>query len=143
MHIEAEVAAPYKLLLDEALARERDARSALAGLERIMRSDLAPKIMDYVAHEMGRGFYTEIMKALSSIGAVTGTTTITVPTGMLLGADRDSIVARVIDWWKSETAPRMSFRAFKGEQEIQESVTVLDVRVPELRYRHRVADSVF
>ena len=105
-----------------------------------MRSKMAPVMVEQISREMGRGFYSEIMKALASLGGATATTTITVPTGMLLSADRDSVVSRVVDWWKSETMPRMSLRAFKGEGEFRQGVTMLDVRVPELHYRHAISD---
>lgn len=137
---ENEIAAPHKAVADAALQRAREERHAREGLERIMASKLAPRIIDEVGHMMGRGLYPEIMKSLRSIGAVTGTTVIEVPTDMLMAADPKSIVARVVDWWRSETAPRMSFRAVTGEMEITQNLTVFDVHVPEMRYRHAVSN---
>ncbi|MGE3914074.1 MAG: hypothetical protein AB7F78_00125 [Hyphomicrobiaceae bacterium] len=140
---ENELAAPHRAAAGRALQVAREERAAREGLERIMRSSVAPAIMDHMARDMGRGFYGEIMKAMRGISALSGTTTITVPTGMLMGADRESIVFRVVDWWRSENVPRMSFRAIRGEMEHRDAVTVIEVQVPELRYRHRVADLSF
>lgn len=139
---ENEITAPHRAAAEQAAQMARQERAAREGLERLMRSEIMPHLMKQVASEMGRGLYAEIMKALRGIGATTGTTTITVPTDMLLGADPDSIVARTIKWWKSETAPRMELRAFKGEQEIRNGVTMLEVRLPAMGYRHAVADGL-
>lgn len=140
--LEDEISAPHRAAAARSTQIAREERAAREGLERIMRSKAAPHIIEHLGREMGHGFYTEIMKAMHSIGSVTGTTTITVPTGMLLSCDRDSIVSKTVEWWKAETMPRMSFAAYKGEQEIKSGVTVIDVRVPELRYRHRMADTI-
>lgn len=139
--IEAEIAAPYRAETVRAnmlAAQERDAR---VGLERAMASRIAPMIIDDMSRNMSRALEREIMKASVQALKSEPTTKIEVPTGMLLRTDPRSIVSRVIDWWKLESAPRIMFRAIpRGDTPISSHVTRLRVSVPELHYEHMVED---
>lgn len=140
--IEAEIAAPYRAETIRANMLAVQEREARAGLERIMRSEILPHILRSIGHKLGDAVHHEIMKAVGKQKGFSSTTTLELPTSMLLSADPKSVVARVVDWWKQETAPRMSLRAFKGEMEVKSHVTVLDIRLPEMGYREHVADSI-
>lgn len=137
-----EIAAPHKAAASRAMADARGEREARLGLERVMRSKVAPYVVETLGREVGTALEREIMKA--AVGAMKAgpETTITVPTGMLMHADPHSIVSRVIDWWKRENAPRIDFRAYRGGIEQKQSITTVEVRVPEMRYRHKIADSI-
>lgn len=140
--IEAEIAAPYRAETIRANMLAVQEREARAGLERIMRSEMLPHILREIGHKLGEGVHREIMKAIGKQKGFSGTTTLELPTDMLLAADPKSVVARVVDWWKSETAPRMSLRAFKGDMEMKSHVTTLDIRLPEMGYREQVMDRI-
>lgn len=137
---EAEIAAPYVAEASRARQTAQLERDARQGLERAMSSKLAPMIFDRMAADIASELEHAILKAVVSAAKFAPETTITVPTGMLMHADRNSVVSRVVDWWKMETAPKISFRAVRGDMEIQSSVTTIEVRVPELRCRHAFAD---
>lgn len=134
----AEAAASY---IEDA-SRERDVaaeeRRAREGLERILQSKLLPQVMEAVGRKLGDGVYREIMKAVTSQKSFTGTTKLELPTDMLMSADPKSVVARVVDWWRSSVAPKMSVSAMCDV--VEPTVTTIDVRLPAMGYRERVMD---
>ena len=138
---EAEIAAPHAAQAARADMRAEQERSARVALERLMKNEIVPHVMREIGHRLGEGVHREIMKAISSQKSFTGTTRLEVPTDMLLSADPKSVVARVVDWWRSETAPRMRLYALKGDMDMQSRQTTIEVRVPELTYRHVVMDT--
>ena len=140
---EDEIAAPHRADAARSRRAAYEEREARLGLERIMGSKVAPFLVRELGATMGRELERRIVDAAIEATAGKKTspeTTIVVPTSMLMYADPKTLVARVVDWWKRENAPRMEFRAFKGEMEIKSSVTTVEVRIPEMRYRHQVAD---
>ena len=137
-----ELAAPYIASAQRSAAMANEEREARRGLERVMRSEMLPRVMDHMAHSLGEYAFRGIREAVMKAGKFAPTTTIEVPTDMLMSGDPRSVIGRVVDWWKRETAPRMSVRAFKGMQGISQGVTVLDVRMPEMAYRHAMHDAI-
>lgn len=138
--IESEIAAPYRDETVRANVRAVQERETRVALERMMRNEILPHVLREIGRKLGAHVHDEIMRAIAKQQSLSGTTTLKLPTSMLLAADQTSVVARVVDWWKTETAPRMSLRAFKGEMEMKSGVTVLDIRLPEMGYRHHVED---
>lgn len=138
---EAEIAAPHAARAARADMRAEQERSARVALERMMKNEMLPHVMREIGHRLGDGVHREIMKAVSSQKSFTGTTRLELPTDMLLSADPKSVVARVVDWWRAETAPRMRLHAFKADVDLQHRQTTIEVRVPELTYRHVVMDT--
>lgn len=128
---EAELAAPHKARADE----ERRAR---IGLERLLQSKLLPQVLEQIGRNLGQGVHREIMKAIGSQRSFTGMTTLELPTDMLLAADPKSIVARVVDWWRHDVAPKMSVSS--GLDIEDKHVLTVDIRLPEMGYRERVLD---
>lgn len=139
---EGDIAAPHKKRAEISAQVAREERAAREGLERIMQSKVAPRVLDEIGRTMGRELERAIMEAAVKALKVAPETTITVPTGMLMYADPKSMVSRVVDWWKMENAPKMKFRAFKGEMEFRQHVTTVEVSIPEMRYRQMVADEL-
>lgn len=137
-----ELAAPYMAAARRSAAMAHEEREARLGLERVMRSKMLPAITDQVAHSLGEYAFKGIREAVMKASKFAPTTMIEVPTDMLMSGDPHSVICRVVDWWKAETAPKMSWRAFRGEMEISRGVTVLDVRMPEMSYRQHVVDHV-
>jgi hypothetical protein len=137
--VETEIAAPYKAVADRMTAVASAERNAREGLERLLRSPVLDRVYDAIGRNLGEHVYREIMKTLSAQKAYAETTTLVLPTGMLMSADPKSVVARVVDWWKSETAPRMRLRVDADPSAIvDQSYTTLDIRLPEIGYRERV-----
>lgn len=140
--IEDEISEPHrKAALHSAMIANQE-REARAGLERIMASKMAPRIMDVVSEEMGRGIYRALHDAIAKQKSFTGTTKLELPTMMLMQGDPESIVGRVVDWWKRTTAPKISFRAYRGEAEMKQRATRLTVSIPDMHYSHLVADDL-
>lgn len=138
---EAEIAAPHVASANLANARAEQERSARAALEKLLRNEMLPHVVREIGHRLGEGVHREILQAISKQKSFTGTTHLELPTNMLLAADPKSVVARVVDWWRQETAPKMRLRAFKGEMDMRQMQTTIEVRVPELTYRHVVMDT--
>ena len=137
---EAELAAPHIAAAASARYLAHQEQKAREGLERILQSKLLPHVMEQVGRNLGEGVYREIMKAVTSQKSFTGTTTLKLPTDMLMAADPKSVVARVVEWWRSSVAPKMSVSAMT---DIAEShVTTIDIRLPPMGYRERVFDNI-
>lgn len=137
---EAELAAPHIAAATHARSVADEERRARQGLERILQGKLLPHVMEEVGRNLGQGVHREIMKAITSQKSFAGTTTLELPTGMLMAADPKSVVARVVEWWRSSVAPKMSVSAMT---DIAEShVTTLDIRLPPMGYRERVFDNI-
>jgi len=135
--LEAEIAAPHAanaVRAWEEAARERREREAL---ERIMGNKLLPHILEHIGHKLSERLYREIMQAVAKSETATGVTTLELPTEMLISADRKSIVSRVVDWWKMDCAPKVSFRA---RESVKSRSTVLDIRLPAMGYREAIED---
>lgn len=133
---EDEIAAPHRAAVDHARQIAREERTAREGLERLLRSPIIKQVVEKIGHEVGDHVYHEIMKAIASQRGFAATTTIEVPTSMLMAADPKSIVSRVVDWWKRETAPKMRVRAMADVATMHH--TVIDIRLPEMGYREAV-----
>lgn len=140
---EAEISAPHRAAAAQANQRAAEERKAREGLEALLRSKLLPHVLDEIGHKLGDAVHNEIMKAVSAQKGFGGTTTLQLPTDMLLSADRNSVVGRVVDWWKSEVAPRMDVRAHRdGAAPVKSHHTILDIRLPQMGYRHAVMDTL-
>lgn len=137
---EAEAAAPHIATAKRYAALADDERRARVGLERLLQSKLLPHVMAQVGRNLGEGVHREIMKAVGSQKSYTGTTTLQLPTAMLLAADPESVVGRVVDWWRSSVAPKMSVSC--GTDVAELSVQVLDIRLPAMGYRERIYDQI-
>jgi hypothetical protein len=135
---EAEIAAPHKAEASRALALAREERDAREKLERLLQNKMLPHILEKIGHKLGDGVHREIMNAVSSQKSFTGITKLELPTSMLVSADPGSVVGRIVDTWRTKTAPRMSIRA--GVSPLDRSITVLDIRLPEMGYREQVLD---
>ena len=135
---EAEIAAPHKAEADRAMRVARDERDARKRLERLLQSELLPHILEQVGRNLGEGVHREIMKAVGSQKSFTGTTTLNLPTEMLLAADPKSVVGRVVDWWKLDVAPKMSIASAMDVAD--QTVQVMDIRLPAMGYREAIYD---
>jgi hypothetical protein len=136
--IEADLAAPHIAEARRAMALASAERDARVGLERLCQSKLMPYVMESVGRNLGEGVHREIMKAVSSQKSFTGTTKLELPTSMLMAADPESVIARVVEWWRRSVAPKMNLSAMM--QPSDRSVLVLDIRLPEMGYREAVHD---
>lgn len=137
---EAEAAAPHIATAKRYAQIADEEKRARLGLERLLQSKLLPHVLEQIGRNLGEGVYREIMKAISSQKSFTGTTTLKLPTDMLMSADPKSIVARVVDWWKRDVAPKMSVSA--GAEISDRSVLTVDIRLPTMGYRERVHDYI-
>ena len=140
--VEDDLSAPHRAAAEQAREIAHQEREARRGLEGIMRSELLPHVLREIGHKIGEAVHREIRKAVSQQRGLGGETTLTLPTYMLLEADPKSVVARVIEEWRYQTAPKIELRAFKGEAEVKNHTTVLDIRLPMMGYRHIVADQL-
>jgi hypothetical protein len=137
---EAELAAPHIEAARRSAMIAAEERQARIGLERLLQSKLLPHVLKQVGHNLGEGVHREIMKAVSQQKGFSGTTTLRLPTEMLLAADPKSVVGRVVDWWRQDVAPKMSLSA--GTDIADRSVQVLDIRLPQMGYREAVWDGL-
>lgn len=84
---EDELAAPHRERAAIAMQHAREERAAREGLERIMRSKVADRVIGTIGHNMGRHLHKELMKAISGIAKATGVTHLEIPTVYLIDAD--------------------------------------------------------
>jgi hypothetical protein len=139
MREEAEIAAPYRAETIRANMLAVQEREARAGLENLIRNELLPHILRDVGHKLADGVDREIMKAIGQQRGFSGVTKLELPTDMLLMADPKSIVARVVEWWRRDVAPRMEVR---GVADVKRRATILDIRLPSMVYRERVIEDL-
>lgn len=137
---EKELAAPYIAARDSALRVASSERNARAGLERLMRSEFAPEFLRIIAHKMADFAHREIFEALRKQTLISGTTKLELPTAMLMAHDRNSVVARVIDWWKRDCAEKVDFSTPGDAIAVEHHCVKVQVRIPEMRCVELVSD---
>lgn len=138
--LEAEASAPVRARLSECQDRAARLAASLRTLERMIGSEIGKHVVERIGHEVGRVLRIEIVKALGSINASKpGLFTLTLPTDALRFMDPQSIEREVLARFAEETAPQMSM-CVDETTPVNASVTVLDIRIPELGYRHAMAD---
>jgi hypothetical protein len=122
-------------------ARLRAAESALRNLERAIGTEIGKHVVERIGSDMSRAVRREISKAaMKAIGSGADVFKIEVPTEELRWLDPDAIQSRVLEEWKDQAAPRLrAYVDLDSPIALEECVTILDVRVPELGYRHHIA----
>lgn len=133
---EAELTAPYAAEVAHLFAQTTEARRAYKRLEDTLRDQLLPHLLDQIGRKLGDGLYREVMKVVAH-SSMDEFATFTLPTRLLIAADPQSIVGRIVAEWKSQTMPRIKVSAMQALGR-EQSRSLLDVRIPELRYRESI-----
>jgi hypothetical protein len=136
--LEAELAAPHKEAADRSAAIALEERRARQGLERLLASKMLPEIIQRFSRDVARYAQDGIWKAVAHASKASPTTTLEVPTDMLQYADPESVLSRVVDWWRNETLPKMEFRVDADMALAKSDMMVLDIRMPQMGYRQAV-----
>lgn len=143
---EREIREPVQAMLSMTQRRLVETAAALAGLERIVGSKVADRVVDNIGHEMASAVRAEIQKAVARAYQASGKgppsfVEVRLSSSDVVWMDPASVERRVLDEWKEQTAPRLRFRALSGMEALERAdITVLDVRVPELGYRQHIAE---
>jgi hypothetical protein len=126
-------------------SRLRATSRALANLERLIGSEIAKDVVEKIGFHMSSAVRRSIVEAVrrayqaGAMAGVPSVVTIEVSSEELRWLDPDSIEWRVLDEWKHQSAPKL--RAFVDVESpiaLEEHVTILDVRVPQLGYREHI-----
>jgi hypothetical protein len=134
--IEAELSAPYRAAADRAQQDANAEREARRGLERVMGSKIGKIVVEQIGHRMSEGVRRHMIEAIAKARGKPSVITLEFMSDELQWIDPDSMERRVLERWKEQTMPRASFRSMTDM--VDTTVTVLDVRVPELGYREAV-----
>lgn len=119
----------------------RQLREALRSLERVVGSRVGQVVIDDIGHKVSIEVRRQITEAAYKGYPKDGhePVTIVVSADAIRWSDPKSLENHILREWKERSAPKMSVRT--GSDRISaESVshTVLDVRIPELGYRHAI-----
>ena len=125
-------------------------RNALRNLERLLGTKMAEHVMERINDSMVNAVRRQISKAVYKAHGQNPDPdwmiNVEVAASELRWLDPDSIERRVLEEWKRKSAQNLRARAvvdLRGDVPMDmPAATVLDIRVPELGYRHRILDSI-
>lgn len=124
----------------------RELGHQLSELRRFMGAEISKHVLGRIGSEVSGLIRREIVKALSAAGRDDGRGIVRMEfaAGDLRWADPDSLERRVLADWKERSAPKLRVAFPKdGELRAAPTVTVVDIRIPELGYRQHITDDAF
>lgn len=127
-------------------ARLGAAQDALRDLERVIGTEIGKRVVEHIGFDMSKAVRKSIMEAVFKAREAEGVSSMPDLIELQLFSrdvswlDPDSLERRVLEEWKYQAAPKLqAFVDITNPIALERHVTVLDVRVPQLGYRHHIA----
>lgn len=127
-------------------ARLGVAQDALRNLERVIGTEIGKRVVEHIGFDMSKAVRRHIMEATHKARQAEGASSVPAWIELQLSSsevawlDPESLERRVLEEWKYQTAPKLhAFVDITNPIALEQHVTVLDVRVPQLGYRHHIA----
>lgn len=134
---EDEVTAPYKAEILTGARVVASLQRRLREVEKALGSEIAKHITAELAHDLGAKLRQLIAETLAKAGRAVAGVTITLPRDVVF-LDPRSFESEIMRRYTAETLPRLSLCVDDGP--IAGRMTVLDISLPELRYRRDVVE---
>lgn len=132
---ERAVREPLEHTIDFISRRMRAVEDRLRSLEKLVGSEVGKMAVEVIGHNLANEMRRIVVEALMKSGHKQEEITLTFPSDMIRFMDPKSIERQVLDEYMHRNVPRLRLNAFK---QMQESVTVLDIRIPELGFRKAI-----
>jgi hypothetical protein len=121
------------------------AQDALRNLERVIGTEIGKRVVEHIGFDMSKAVRKNIMQAVykarqKGASSLPDLIELQLSSSEVAWLDPDALERRVLEEWKYQTAPKLrAFVDITSPIALEQHVTVLDVRVPELGYRHHIA----
>lgn len=141
--LEDEINAPLHEALRQCSAHVSQLRSALRNLEEIVGSKIGQHVIDDMGHALSGEIRRQIEAAMVAAGdAPKDAVTFKMSAAALRFMDPGSVERELLNRYVNQSLPRLSLRADRGTGlHADASVTVMDIRIPELGMRRYIASA--
>jgi hypothetical protein len=135
---EAEITQPFQAELQQAATMISQLRATVRGMERALGTKIGQEMSAMIADQMSAKVRQMVMEAAAKASRhPTEPITIHLSAETLRFMDPRSLESEILRRYARETVPALRFRV---DVRPTDCVTVVDIRIPELGYRHAMAD---
>lgn len=129
-----EVTAPYRATISGLQSVNSALRATIRKIETAMGTEIGKHILDYVGEQISIKLMRIVHEAVSKAHRTSAAAVkITLPADIFRFSDPHSVQSDILRRYAQESAPRLSLRI---DEDTPDQVTVVDIRLPELGYRH-------
>lgn len=137
---EAEITAPFRSEIERAVGMISQLRATVRAMERVLGTEIGKQMAAYIADQVSRKVWQLVMEASAKAAQrPTEPVTLTLSAETLRFMDPRSLESEILARYSSETVPSLRLGV---EERVSDCVTVIDIRIPELGYRHAMAQSL-
>lgn len=134
---EAEITAPLRDAMDHLRQRVHSLESRLRAVEKALGSEIASLVVERISAGVAVELRQKIMEAAAKAAGSREPVTLTIDQDILRFMDPRSLEREILDRYASRALPTLRLDA---EFDPAKAVTVVDIHIPALGYRHAMAD---
>lgn len=136
---EDEITAPYQDELDSVYFQIGSLARRLRDIEATLGTKMGEEMIARASYEMSGAVRRAVVEAATKAGRAAKAFTVRLPADIMAFFDSRSVENEILSRYRAEALPRLSLRVEDGMSPASEqSVTVVDIRVPSLGYRQAV-----